>query len=263
LDPLRAERLERLLPARRALAREIRILAECASTQDEARDRGAPAGLLVVAERQSGGRGRRARDWWSGPPAANLAVTAVVVPPPEPPPLLGVAGAAALARLLEDWGAGPAALKWPNDVLLDGRKVAGLLGEWLPGPPPAALLGLGLNVHAAPPAAAAARRARALADALRERARPAPPRPGSPAGWLWRVEAELARVRADGPAALESAFLARLRLWAPRGARDAAADALAGGALLDFRFATGLAWSSGAEVVRRPVATLGALEALP
>lgn len=260
-DPLRAGALARLLPARRALARDLRVLPVCASTQDEARAAAAP-GLLIAAEAQAEGRGRRARDWWSGPPGANLAVTLCVVPP-DPPPLLGVAAAVALADTLDAWGAGPAQLKWPNDVLLDGHKVAGLLGELLAGPTPCALLGLGLNVHAAPPADAAARPATALAEVLRARGLPAPDRTLLLAAWLWRLEAELARAAHGVRAPLEDRMLALLRRWAPRGVREPGAESAGGGPLLEFRFASGLAWQSGGAVVRRPVAALGSLEALP
>lgn len=263
MDPLRAEELERLLPARRALARAVRILPSCGSTQDEARSAGAPAGLLIAAELQESGRGRRARDWWTGPPSSNLAVTLVAAPGPEPAHLLGVAGAAALARTLEDWGCGPVALKWPNDVLIGGAKVAGLLGEILTGPPPAALLGLGLNVHAAPPARAAAHPATSVAAELAARGRPAPDRTRLLAAWIWRLEAELARARAAGPAALEEDFLARLRRWAPRGVAEPGSGAPPGGQLLEFRFGTGLAYASGSTVIRRPLAALGSLAALP
>jgi BirA family biotin operon repressor/biotin-[acetyl-CoA-carboxylase] ligase len=260
-DPLRADVLARLLPARRILARDLRVLESCASTQDEARAAAAP-GLLIAAERQTGGRGRRARDWWTGPPASNLAIT-LCVDPPDPPPLLGVAGAVALADTLDAWGAGPAQLKWPNDVLLGGCKVAGLLGELLAGPTPCALLGIGVNVHAAPPAELTARPAVTLAEVLRARGRPAPDRTLLLAGWLWRLEAELARVARGDRAALEERMLARLRLWAPRGVREGGAAAAAGGPLLEFSFARGLAWRSGGVVLRRPLAALGALEALP
>lgn len=262
MDPLRSEDLTRLLPARRALAREIRVLASCGSTQDEARGAGAPPGLLITAELQESGRGRRARDWWTGPPASNLAVTLVISPSPEPAHLLGVAGAAALARTLEQWGCGPVALKWPNDVLIGGAKVAGLLGELLSGPPPAALLGLGLNVHAAPPAAAAAYPATCVAAALAARGRPAPDRTRLLAAWIWQLEAEIARAHATGPAALEDEFLGRLRLWAPRGVAETGSDAPPGGRLLEFRFGTGLAYASGNAVIRRPLAALGSLAAL-
>lgn len=262
MDPLRADELERLLPARRSLARDLRILPACGSTQDEARAAGAPPGLLVAAESQESGRGRRARDWWSGPPSSNLALTVVVAPAPAPAHLLGVAGAAALAKVLEDWGSGPAALKWPNDVLLGGAKIAGLLGELLSGPPEAALLGLGCNVHAAPPRAAAGYPATCLADALAARGRAPPDRTRLLAAWIWQLEAILARAAAAGPAALEADVLARLLRWAPRGVREAGADAPAGGPLLEFRFRTGLAYASGATVIRRPLAALGTLAAL-
>jgi BirA family biotin operon repressor/biotin-[acetyl-CoA-carboxylase] ligase len=262
VDPLRAEELDRLLPAQRSLAREIRILPVCASTQDEARAAGASHGLLVTAEQQDAGQGRRARDWWSGPPACNLAVTLVAAPAPDPPHLLGVAGAAALALTLQDWGCRQVSIKWPNDILIGGAKVAGVLGALLTIPPDTALLGLGVNVHAAPPPELLAYPATCVADALAASGRPAPDRTRLLAAWLWRLEAVLAQARANGPAALEDQALALLRVWAPRGVREIGSDAPAGGPLLEFRFGTGLAYASGDTVLRRPLAALGSLAAL-
>ena len=110
------------------------------STSDRARAlalAGAPHGTLVTAGAQHAGRGRQGRSW-SAPPGRALLMSLVLR---EWPPLLPIVGAVAVADV-----AGPqAAIKWPNDVLLDGRKLAGVLGEarhqegW-------AVLGIGLNV---------------------------------------------------------------------------------------------------------------------
>lgn len=105
------------------------------STNDLARQRvlaGAPLGLLVTADRQSAGRGRAGRPWTddvdgpSGP--ANLAVSLAVELPPLAPTLTPLVAGLAVASAYDDAGADPR-LKWPNDVLLDGRKAAGILVE--------------------------------------------------------------------------------------------------------------------------------------
>ena len=98
---------------------------------------GAPHGTLVTAGEQRAGRGRQGRTW-SAPAGRALLMSLVLR---EWPPLVPIIGALAVADVV-----GPAAtIKWPNDVLLDGRKLAGVLGEgriqegW-------AVLGIGLNV---------------------------------------------------------------------------------------------------------------------
>ncbi len=98
---------------------------------------GAPHGTLVTAGEQRAGRGRQGRTW-SAPAGRALLMSLVLR---EWPPLVPIIGALAVADVV-----GPSAtIKWPNDVLLDGRKLAGVLGEgriqegW-------AVLGIGLNV---------------------------------------------------------------------------------------------------------------------
>jgi BirA family transcriptional regulator, biotin operon repressor / biotin---[acetyl-CoA-carboxylase] ligase len=110
------------------------------STNDRARAlarAGAPHGALVTAAEQSAGRGRQGRSW-SAPPGRALLMSIVVR---DPPALLPLAAALAVAEV-----SGPRArIKWPNDVLLDGRKVAGILAEGRPHEG-WAVLGVGLNV---------------------------------------------------------------------------------------------------------------------
>lgn len=250
-----------LLPARRRLATRLIWLATCTSTQEVARADGAAAGELWIAREQTGGRGRTARDWWSGPPGANLAVSLTVAPALEPPPSTLVAAACALAATLDRMGAGPAAVKWPNDVLLDGRKIAGLIGEWLAGSPPRVLLGAGVNLAAAPPPELARRPATCLDEVLTRRGLRPVAQQAVLADWLIGLERRLARARRTGLGALEEEFLARLRRWAPRGVRDGG-DRV-GGPLLEFRFASGLAWTSEGRIHRRPIASIADLETLP
>ncbi len=115
------------------------------STNDRARDlalAGAPHGTLVTAEEQSAGRGRQGRRW-SAP--AGQALLMSVVLRGAPSPLLPLVAAVAVAEVC-----GPdARIKWPNDVLIDGRKVAGILAEGRP-QEGWAVLGIGLNVAVDP-----------------------------------------------------------------------------------------------------------------
>jgi BirA family transcriptional regulator, biotin operon repressor / biotin---[acetyl-CoA-carboxylase] ligase len=110
------------------------------STNDRARalaQDGAPHGTLVTADEQHAGRGRQGRTW-SAPARRALLLSLVLR---EPPALLPLAAALAVAEI----AGAEAQIKWPNDVLVDGRKVAGILAE---GRPDAgwAVLGIGVNV---------------------------------------------------------------------------------------------------------------------
>jgi BirA family biotin operon repressor/biotin-[acetyl-CoA-carboxylase] ligase len=110
------------------------------STNERARqlaERGAPHGTLVTAREQSAGRGRQGRTWSA--PAGRALLCSIVIR--DPPRLLPLAAGVAVADLV-----GPQALvKWPNDVLVDGRKVAGILVEGRP-QERWAVVGIGLNV---------------------------------------------------------------------------------------------------------------------
>ncbi len=142
--------LQPLLTGR--FGRSYRYLGTTTSTQDELRawaEAGAPEGAVVLAEQQTGGRGRRGRPWMS-PPGAGLYFSVLLRPrlPLTELLRLSLAAGVALAETAEVGG-----LKWPNDLLApDGRKLAGVLMEaelhgeevrYL-------LLGIGLNVHQAP-----------------------------------------------------------------------------------------------------------------
>jgi BirA family biotin operon repressor/biotin-[acetyl-CoA-carboxylase] ligase len=119
-------------------------LRETTSTNDRARAlaaTGAPHGTLVTAGAQSAGRGRQGRTW-SAPPGRALLMSLVLR---DPGRMLPLAAAVAVAE-----AAGPgAAIKWPNDVLLDDRKLAGILAEARP-QEGWAVLGIGLNVAVRP-----------------------------------------------------------------------------------------------------------------
>jgi BirA family biotin operon repressor/biotin-[acetyl-CoA-carboxylase] ligase len=113
--------------------------------RDEA-ERGAEAGLVVVADVQSAGRGRLGRTW-EAPPGASLLVSVLLRPalPLEFWPLLTPAAALSAASALQALAGIDARMKWPNDLVVDDRKIAGLLGEAVHAPA-AAVLGMGVNV---------------------------------------------------------------------------------------------------------------------
>lgn len=142
-------------PARLAVPGwSVEILPETPSTNAvlSARARaGAPAGSVVTTEHQIAGRGRLDRGW-TMPPRAALAVSALLRPdgvPAERWPWLPLMTGVAVAGTLRDLGYA-AGLKWPNDVLIDGRKVCGILVERVETPTgPAAVVGVGLNTSLA------------------------------------------------------------------------------------------------------------------
>lgn len=114
------------------LGRQIIRLGEVESTSDEAAAlaaRGAPHGTVVVASAQRRGRGRQGRAWFS-PPGDNLYLSCLLRPDVAPvrvPPVTLAAGVA-VAEAMGALGV-RARLKWPNDVLASGRKLAGILTE--------------------------------------------------------------------------------------------------------------------------------------
>lgn len=129
------------------LGADFRILPETGSTNEDARlwaAQGAPHGALVVADAQTAGRGRLGRAW-ATPPGAALALSAVLRPgwPGDRLALLPFAAGLAVARALEGLALRPG-LKWPNDVLVNGRKIAGILAEITRD---ALVLGIGVNLN--------------------------------------------------------------------------------------------------------------------
>jgi BirA family transcriptional regulator, biotin operon repressor / biotin---[acetyl-CoA-carboxylase] ligase len=147
--PLAAGTLERALVMPGGLWRRIDVRAETGSTNADVADaarRGEPEGLVVVAERQLTGRGRRDRQWVS-PARAGLTLSVLLRPGPAVSPktwgwlplLAGVALRDAVGRQ----AAVEAALKWPNDLLIGEAKCAGILAEVVGD---AVVLGIGLNV---------------------------------------------------------------------------------------------------------------------
>jgi BirA family transcriptional regulator, biotin operon repressor / biotin---[acetyl-CoA-carboxylase] ligase len=148
------------LAARLGLPR-VEAVGVLGSTMDAAHElaaRGAPAGTLVIAEEQSAGRGRGGRVWTSGP-GAGLWMTLVERPrTADGVDVLSLRVGLRLAPVLDRWTVAPIRLKWPNDLYVDGRKLAGVLIEarWRGAQPDWVAIGLGLNLVAPPDLAAAA-----------------------------------------------------------------------------------------------------------
>ena len=113
-------------------------------------------GTVLVADHQTAGRGRLDRRW-DAPPGANLLVSIVVAPIPvvsaSVTHRIGLAAVAAVRRFVGDH-ASAVGLKWPNDVLIGDRKLAGILAQRVPDRD-AVVVGMGLNVGWAPDGAAA------------------------------------------------------------------------------------------------------------
>lgn len=101
---------------------------------------------VLTAEEQTGGRGRLGRTW-SSPRGAALSTSILLRPaiPRQQWHWLSLAAGLALVRALDAHGV-PAALKWPNDVQIQGRKIAGLLAEVPPDDPDSVIIGCGINV---------------------------------------------------------------------------------------------------------------------
>ena len=155
-DVLHADDLIARLGAVQVVGRDIQVFQQTTSTNDVveklARD-GVKEGVVVFAETQTGGRGRLGRSWMS-PPQKGLWFSILLRPDlrPQEATQLTVASATALVRAIQFATGRKPEIKWPNDILFGGRKVAGILTEL------AAeldhikhvILGIGINVHQSP-----------------------------------------------------------------------------------------------------------------
>lgn len=148
--PLRPSALHRALVRPGALWRDVRVVAQTGSTNTDlltAARAGAAEGLVLAAEEQTAGRGRMGRHWVS-PPRSALTFSVLLRPASVPPARRGwlpLLAGVAVASALRATAALDARLKWPNDVLLDGAKAAGILAEQSGD---AVVLGTGINVSA-------------------------------------------------------------------------------------------------------------------
>jgi len=134
--------MEPLLRGR--LGRPFLWVESCRSTQDLLRDARLPEGAVATTEHQTAGRGRAGRGWEDTSGAALL--VSVLLRPPETSMVaqLSLVCALAVAETVEGALGRGVGVKWPNDVLVDGRKVAGILLEGRDG---AVVCGIGLNVN--------------------------------------------------------------------------------------------------------------------
>jgi BirA family biotin operon repressor/biotin-[acetyl-CoA-carboxylase] ligase len=129
---------------------ELQVVKECDSTNLQLQNlakAGAPSGTLLLAERQTAGRGRRGRSWYQG--SQSLAFSLLwKLPEDRPPSGLSLAVGLAIAEALPVAATETAQLKWPNDVLINGRKVAGILIEsaGVHNASPRYVIGIGINL---------------------------------------------------------------------------------------------------------------------
>jgi len=131
------------------------VVASTGSTNADllaAAGQGAADRTVLIADAQTAGRGRRDRSWVS-PPGSGLYLSVLLRPAAVPAPRLGTLGMVAglaLMHVAKEAGV-TASLKWPNDLLIEGAKCAGVLSEATPdGAAQAAVVGVGLNVGALP-----------------------------------------------------------------------------------------------------------------
>ncbi|QXD14302.1 biotin--[acetyl-CoA-carboxylase] ligase [Rhodocaloribacter litoris] len=173
---------------------------------------GAPEGAVVVAEYQTAGRGRRGRAWEASA-GRNLTFSVVLRPTlaPERLGLITLAASVAVAEAVSAFTAPlEATIKWPNDVLLEGKKCCGMLLESSlyahHGGAAAVILGIGLNVNQDTFPPSLAERATSLLLAAGRLV----PRPPLLACLLERLEARYETLTTDGGAAVRKAYEARL-----------------------------------------------------
>ncbi|WP_240907308.1 biotin--[acetyl-CoA-carboxylase] ligase [Paludisphaera rhizosphaerae] len=141
------------------IGRRVAVWRRIGSTNDAAaRGASTPAndGLVVMAEEQTAGRGRRGRAFVA-PAGSSLLTSILLFPPDDVAPggaaWLTVLAAVAVAEVVSDRTGRPGLVKWPNDVRVDGRKICGVLVERMlrppggEGPTSAVVVGIGLNVN--------------------------------------------------------------------------------------------------------------------
>jgi BirA family biotin operon repressor/biotin-[acetyl-CoA-carboxylase] ligase len=161
--------LARLAPQFAPFGRRILWCPILGSTNDAAgrlADDGEPEGTVVVADAQTAGRGRHGRVWIS-PPGAGLYTSIVLRPAPDVLDLITLTAGVALAAGLRAASGIEAAVKWPNDIYVGGRKVAGILAEGgTSAAGPHVVLGFGINLLPASFPPEVASRATALESEL-------------------------------------------------------------------------------------------------
>jgi len=147
--PLDPDRLEQ--SGNPLIGRVVQVWNRIGSTNDaalHAAKTAANAGLVIFAEEQTSGRGRRGRVWLA-PPRASILMSVVLFPPAPlaDPAALVTLAAVAVASAVEPFARTRIGIKWPNDLYASGKKLGGILVERAVG----TVIGIGLNIHVAPP----------------------------------------------------------------------------------------------------------------
>lgn len=148
--PLVPDEIERGLNPR-LVGRQIKVWKRIRSTNDLAARAAASRendGLVILAEEQTGGRGRQGRKWFA-PPGTGILMSVLLFPPAriDQPESLVCLSAVCAAEALDEFVTQPIEIKWPNDLYVGGKKVGGILVERGLG----TVIGIGINVHAVPP----------------------------------------------------------------------------------------------------------------
>lgn len=138
------------------IGKSVVYFCQTASTNNAAKElaaAGVPEGTVVVAEEQTGGRGRLGRTWHS-PAGVGIWLSAILRPDINPldAPKITLTTAVALARTLAAYPGVTPGIKWPNDILVDGRKIAGILTEMNAEMDRVnyIVLGIGVNINTVP-----------------------------------------------------------------------------------------------------------------
>ena len=147
-----AAELRRVSQRLAGIGARVQWLETTGSTNDVAArlaDLGESEGTIVVAETQTAGRGRHGRTWYS-PPGAGLYVS-IILRPARPSSLITLAGGVGIAEGIRAATALPVELKWPNDIVLERRKLGGVLTESAaqPGASARVIVGFGINLQPA------------------------------------------------------------------------------------------------------------------
>jgi len=177
---------------------------ECESTQLLLLDSNLPEGAVATADHQTGGRGRLGRVWVETPGSSVLCSVLLRPPAGRAVAQLSLVGGLAVAEAVEGVSGLPALIKWPNDVLVEGRKMAGVLAEQRGA---AVVLGIGINVNQAEERLAAD--ARVPAGSLRSLTGRLFDREEVLAAFLGRLDGLYARWRDGGLGAVHAELTAR------------------------------------------------------
>jgi BirA family biotin operon repressor/biotin-[acetyl-CoA-carboxylase] ligase len=205
--------------ATKSIGHQIHVHQQLASTNSEAMSlaqAGAAHGTVVVADRQSAGRGRHARAWFS-PPGTNVYCSIIARGISQGRSLsewlswVPLTSALAVAEAVQCVADLPLSLKWPNDLLLQERKVGGILCEssLASATDPIVVIGIGLNVNIS--REAFPEELRPIAASLLEASRQPIDRNHLIAQLLLELEQGLDELRAHGPDRLRRAYMTRCR----------------------------------------------------